>query len=74
MTEPKKMNKKEIMMINSDMIFLLRSAESARKQNIRKRTAERILSVRNVRRKNTQQIAATITLIDQRTGEVRLLR
>ena len=52
MMKLRKMNKKEFMMINSDMIFLLRSARSTRKQNIRRRTAGKILSARNVKRKN----------------------
>ena len=42
------------------------SARSARSQNIRKRIVERILSARNVKRKNIQQIAATTALADQR--------
>ena len=70
----KKMNKKEFMMINSDMIFLLRNARSVKEQNILKRIVERISSARNAERKNIQQITATITLIDQKKEEVRLLR
>ena len=74
MTKSKKMNKKEFMMINSDMIFLLRNARSVKKQNILKKIVERISSARNVKRKNIQQIAATITLTDQKKEKVRLLR
>ena len=74
MTELKKMNKKEFMMINSDMVFLLRNARSVKEQDILKRIVGRISSARNAERKNIQQIAATITLADQRKEGVRLLR
>ena len=69
MTELKKMNKKEFMMINPDMVFLLRNARSVKEQDILKRIVERISSVRNAERKNIQQIAATTALADQRVAK-----